>query len=77
MIEREKEMFSDISLNPELNNACEKDINLHCAEAKLEALQDHKEGKDPHGIIYECLKDSYAVEVCSIESSFSPCTLQK
>lgn len=26
----------------------------------MEAVEDHKEGKDPHGIIYECLKDMYA-----------------
>jgi len=71
VVEREMEMFSDISLNIELKDACQNDMDHYCGEAKLEALQDHKEGKDPHGIIYDCLKDKYASEVCNIATPYA------
>ena len=52
-------MFSDISLNPQLLKSCSEDIDRHCITAKLEATKDHEVGEDPHGVIYECLKDKY------------------
>ena len=60
-------MFSDLSLNVQLEKACNPDILHHCGDARLQALQDHVDGKDPHGVIYECLKEKYASEVRNTE----------
>uniref|UniRef100_H2Y7T7 Golgi apparatus protein 1 n=1 Tax=Ciona savignyi TaxID=51511 RepID=H2Y7T7_CIOSA len=53
---REGEMLSDIELDPDLKQSCDKDMNKYCAEEMNVTLQFHRDGKDPHGVIYACLK---------------------
>ncbi|CAK8688004.1 unnamed protein product [Clavelina lepadiformis] len=63
--EREKEMFSDISLNPDLMDNCDNDIKLLCNAESDSVDKMHKKGEDPHGIIYACLKKHFRTQELS------------
>lgn len=59
MLKREREMFEDINLNPDLLLQCESEIEEYCKVQLDKSVEYDAIGKDPMGMVYVCLEDAF------------------
>jgi len=60
VIEREVEMFDDVSLNEQLMESCHDEVYKQCSDELILLRNSHEDGNDPHGVVYSCLKKLFA-----------------